>query len=114
MSIILKKTETSNDDNTLDKNAEDIKSFINDKIKITIINPFENGGTYILDVNDDSTIGSIKKRLSTMDKCHIELMRLVIGGKQLLDDYTIAECGINANTQIYLIPRKMKLKARIS
>ena len=63
------------------------------------------GKNITLDVNDDDTIDSIKKKITEIEGIPVEQMRLVFNGKQLEDANTIRDYGIECDSTIHLVLR---------
>jgi len=63
------------------------------------------GKNITLDVNDDDTIDSIKKKITEIEGIPVEQMRLVFNGKQLEDANTIRDYGIEGDSTVHLVLR---------
>ena len=63
------------------------------------------GKNITLDVNDDDTVESIKKKINDIDGIPIDQQRLVFNGKQLENTNTIKDYGIESDSTIHLVLR---------
>lgn len=63
------------------------------------------GKNITLDVNDDDTIESIKKKINDIEGIPIDQQRLVFNGKQLEDTNTLKDYMIDADSTIHLVLR---------
>lgn len=64
-----------------------------------------SGKTITLEVKDSDTIQSIKDKIKDIEGIPAEQQRLVFNGKQLEDNNTIADYGIQADSSIHLVLR---------
>ena len=63
------------------------------------------GKTITLDVSDTDTISSIKDKIRDIEGIPSDQQRLVFNGKQLEDNQTIGDYGIQADSNIHLVLR---------
>eukprot|EP01029_Cantina_marsupialis_P023148 TRINITY_DN572987_c0_g1_i1.p1 TRINITY_DN572987_c0_g1~~TRINITY_DN572987_c0_g1_i1.p1 ORF type:complete len:236 (-),score=63.43 TRINITY_DN572987_c0_g1_i1:97-804(-) len=63
------------------------------------------GGTQVLNVNGKLTTAELKKIAEHITGIPVEEQRLLGGGKQLVDDVTLEDAGINALTTVHLVLR---------
>lgn len=63
------------------------------------------GKTMTLDVNNNDSILSIKDKIFEKEGIPVDQQRLVFNGKQLEDDNTIQDYGIDADSSIHLVLR---------
>lgn len=63
------------------------------------------GKNITLEVKDDDTIESVKKKITDIEGIPVDQMRLVFNGKQLEDANTIQDYGIESDSTIHLVLR---------
>jgi len=63
------------------------------------------GKNITLEVKDGDTIQSIKDKIKDIEGIPVDQQRLVFNGKQLEDNNTIADYGIQADSSIHLVLR---------
>ena len=75
------------------------------------------GKNITLDVSDSDSIGSIKDKIRDIEGIPVDQQRLVFNGKQLEDNCSIGDYGIQADSSIHLVLRlrggKKKLVKKI-
>jgi len=64
---------------------------------------FLTGKTLCLNVKDSETIRALKERVHKKDGIPLNQQRFVFAGKQLSDESTIIECGIQKESVVHLI-----------
>ena len=70
------------------------------QIKVTVKNVA--GRVYTLNANENDKIEKLKKMLEEKDAIPPSQQKMVFAGKQLPDDKTLKELGIDSNTVIQL------------
>lgn len=63
------------------------------------------GKSITLEVNDDDTIESVKKKINDIEGIPLDQQRLVFNGKQLEDANTLKDYMIDADSTIHLVLR---------
>ena len=63
------------------------------------------GKNITLEVNDDDTIESVKKKINDIEGIPLDQQRLVFNGKQLEDANTLKDYMIDADSTIHLVLR---------
>ena len=63
------------------------------------------GKTITIDVSDTDTITSIKQKIHELEGIPSDQQRLVFNGKQLEDNMTVQDYGIQAESSIHLVLR---------
>lgn len=63
------------------------------------------GKTITLDVNDDDSIESVKKKINDIEGIPLDQQRLVFNGKQLEDANTLKDYMIDSDSTIHLVLR---------
>ena len=64
-----------------------------------------SGKSITLDVSDSDKIDSIKQKIFEKEGIPVDQMRLVFNGKQLEDNNTISDYGIESDSTIHLVLR---------
>ena len=63
------------------------------------------GKSITLDVSDDDTISSLKKRIADIEGIPDDQQRLIFNGKQLVDSVKLKDYNIGADSTIHLVLR---------
>jgi len=65
-----------------------------------------------LEVHPTDTISRVKARLASLEGTPVERQRLVLQGSPLLDNRSLASCGVGESTVLLLVPRLNQSGAR--